>query len=298
MCVNNHIVPYFEPMGLMIDEVTPKHIQDYYESRLNCPRKDHKLSGLKPVSIKKHTQVLNQTFESALIEELVNRNPVAHVPLPRKDEDDEFDEPESVFLTAEEANRMLKAFVGHELQSLVYITLYYGLRRSEVVGMKWEAVDFEKDTIKIQHVVVKQKSIIAKDKTKSSASRRTYPLLPEVKEQLLKLREKQKQGRIDFGSAYKETDYIFTWCDGTPYRPDYVTRAFGRALRKNNIPHMRFYDLRHSTASILYDRGWELKDIQEWLRHADISTTGNIYTHISKLRKETIGKDLSNTFSF
>ena len=86
------------------------------------------------------------------------------------------------------------------------------------------------------------------------------------------------------------------WADGTPYRPDYVTRAFGKVLEKKGLPHIRFHDIRHSTASILYDKGWDLKDIQEWLGHADIGTTGNIYTHISKLRKETIGKDLGSTF--
>ncbi len=59
---------------------------------------------------------------------------------------------------------------------------------------------------------------------------------------------------------------------------------------------IRFHDVRHSTASILYDKGWKLKDIQEWLGHADISTTGNIYTHITKQRKEMIGKDLTGLF--
>ncbi len=81
---------------------------------------------------------------------------------------------------------MLEAFTGHELQPLVYVTLYYGLRRSEAVGLKWDAVDFNEGTIKIQHVIVKQKNIIAKDEDKSFASRRTYPILPEVKDILLR----------------------------------------------------------------------------------------------------------------
>ncbi|MBQ3178329.1 MAG: site-specific integrase [Clostridia bacterium] len=290
--VNRHIIPYFEPLGLTIDQVTPKHIQDYYESRLTCQRPDHKAGGLKPVSVKKHAPVLNQVFEAALIEELINRNPVTMVPLPKQEKK----EPTGKFMTAEEANRLLEAFRGHELQPLIYITLYYGLRRSEVLGLKWDAIDFEENTLRIQFTVVKQKTIIEKPATKSMTSRRVYPLLPEVKELLLRLQDKKKQDRIDFGSAYKESDYIFVWADGTPYRPDYVTRAFGKVLEKKGLPHIRFHDIRHSTASILYDKGWDLKDIQEWLGHADIGTTGNIYTHISKLRKETIGKDLGSTF--
>ena len=104
------------------------------------------------------------------------------------------------------------------------------------------------------------------------------------------------QDKAIFGNCYTESDYIFRWSDGKPYRPDYVTRTFKKVLSQNGLPDMRFHDLRHSTASILYDKGWELKDIQEWLGHADISTTGNIYTHISKMRKEKIGQDLGSLF--
>ena len=179
--VTRHIIPYFEPLGLNIDQVTPKHIQDYYESRLNCQRPDHKAGGLKPVSVKKHAPVLNQIFEAALIEELVLRNPVSVVPLPKQEKR----EPVGKFMSAEEAGRMLEAFDGHELQALINVTLYYGLRRSEVLGLKWDAVDFDSDTLKIQHTVVKQKTIIAKDSTKSMTSRRVYPLLKEVKKLLV-----------------------------------------------------------------------------------------------------------------
>ena len=287
-----HIIPYFEPLNLEICEVTPKHIMDYYESRLVCGRKDHKRRGLSHEALKKHKTVMHMVFEDALIAELVNRNPVELVPLPKR-EDEQVRE--RVFLTVEEANTMLEAFRGHDLQALVYTTLYYGLRRSEVLGLKWDAIDFDQNTLKIQHTVVKNKSVVAKDSTKSAASRRTYPLLPEVREVLLHLKEQQKDNKLLFGSAYEKNDYIFVWPDGHLYRPDYITRSFKKVLAKNGLPDMRFHDIRHSTASILYDTGWELKDIQEWLGHSDIETTGNIYTHITKARKERIGYNLAGT---
>lgn len=289
---NRHIIPYFEPMNLALADVTPRHIQEYYDSRLVCGRNDHKAGGLSLQSIRKHALVMNQVFEEALIAELVNRNPVALVPMPKREKT----EPKGNFLTVDEANKLLEAFRNHELQALVFTTLYYGLRRSEVLGLKWNAVDFEKNTLTIQHTVVKNKTVVAKDKTKSYASRRVYPLLPEVKEVLLKQKERQDANREMFGNAYIESDYIFVWDDGKQYRPDYLTRGFQRAVARHGLPPLRFHDLRHSTASILYEKGWGLKDIQEWLGHADIETTGNIYTHISKLRKEAVGKDLANTF--
>lgn len=289
--INLHMIPYFEALNLTVKQVTPQHIKDYYNSRLTCSYAPHK-TGLSARSIKKHAPILNQVFEQAIIAGLIVNNPAAVVPLPKQEKE----EPKGKFMTAEEANQMLEAFRGHELQPLVYITLYYGLRRSEVLGLKWDAVDFENNTIKIQHTVVKQSTIIAKDTTKSFSSRRTYPMLDEVREVLLSIREKQKQNREFFGDTYVESGYVFVWSDGKPYRPDYITRTFQKVLEKHGLPRLRFHDIRHSTASILYDKGWPLKDVSEWIGHADLSTTGNIYTHITMLRKENVGKDLGSLF--
>jgi len=100
-----------------------------------------------------------------------------------------------------------------------------------------------------------------------------------------------KPGGLDIQSIKKHS-----MVDGKLYRPDYITRAFQKVLKRNGFQSMRFHDLRHSTASILHDKGWTLKDIQEWVRHASIDMTADIYTHISNLRKQTMTKDLEKTF--
>jgi integrase len=165
------------------------------------------------------------------------------------------------------------------------------------LSLKWSAVDFENELIEINHTVVRGLTIEYKNKTKSQTSMRTYPLLADVKELFLKLKERQAENRKIFKKEYIESDYIFTWQDGRLYRPDYVTNAFQRVLKKHGLRRIRFHDLRHSTASILYDMGWSLKDIQDWLGHADIETTGNIYTHISNQRKQIQAKTLERTFT-
>lgn len=76
-----------------------------------------------------------------------------------------------------------------------------------------------------------------------------------------------------------------------------MTRSFQRALKRHNIPKMRFHDLRHSTASVLFDKGWDLESVKSWLRHADIETTSNIYLHISNGRKRLMAKDMAGTFT-
>ena len=114
---------------------------------------------------------------------------------------------------------------------------------------------------------------------------------------MLNLKNESQKNKKIFGKEYQNTEYIFVWPDGKPYRPDYITREFQKILKRNNFPQMRFHDLRHSCASILYDKGWELKDIQTWLGHADIETTADVYTHISNTRKNNMAKDIQHTFS-
>lgn len=291
--VERHIVPYFEPLKLSLRDIKPQHIMDYYHYKYTAGRLDGKEGGLSIPSIKKHATVIKEIFGEALIAEYIIRNPATGVKLPAKDVSTK----DKVFLNSDKANEVLAAFDGHQLQALVYTTLYYGLRRSEALGLRWSAVDFKNNTLTINHTVVKNRTIVQKDSTKTQSSHHTYMLIDDVREVLLKQKEKQERNKIEYGSAYHQSDYIFTWEDGTLFRPDYITRGFQRVLKAHGFPAMRFHDLRHSTASILYDKGWGLKDIQMWLRHSSIDVTGDIYTHIADDRRSKMAAELNSTFT-
>lgn len=291
--VDRHIVPYFEPLKLSLRDVKPQHIMDYYHYKYTAGRLDGKDGGLSIPSIKKHATVIKEIFGDAFIAEYVIKNPASGVKLPAKDVSTK----EKVFLNSGKANEVLAAFEGHQLQALVYTTLYYGLRRSEVLGLRWSAVDFKNNTLTINHTVVKNRTIVQKDSTKTQSSHHTYMLIDDVREVLLRQKAKQERNKIEYGSAYHQSDYIFTWEDGTLFRPDYITRGFQRVLKAHGFPAMRFHDLRHSTASILYDKGWGLKDIQMWLRHSSIDVTGDIYTHIADDRRSKMAAELNSTFT-
>ena len=219
------------------------HIKGYYDYKSRDGRGDKKAGGLSHASLKNHSKVLKQVLKSALLEELVDRNVAQHVPIPHTK--DEGEEKQLIFLDAEQANTLLAAFQGHRIQPILFVTLYYGLRRSEVLGLKWDAVDFEKNTITVKHVIVKSASIEAKDRTKSKKSKRTFDLLPEVRKVLLEVKAEQDANREMMGNCYQDTGHIFTWDNGLPYRPDYLTRAFQAQLKKTSLPKMRFHDLRH-----------------------------------------------------
>ena len=127
------------------------HISEYYNYKFRHGRCDNK-GGLSMCSLKAQRFVLKCIFNHALsIDEIITKNPALNVSLPKE----KVKEEHSVFLNGEQANEMLKAFEGHPLQPLVFISLCYGLRRSEVLGLKWKAISFEENTLKIEHTVVK-----------------------------------------------------------------------------------------------------------------------------------------------
>ena len=120
----------------------------------------------------------------------------------------------------------------------------------------------------------------------------------ETSSLVLVYRVEAQSRKLQLGSGYHNNDYIFKNPNGMPYRPDSLTRSFKRALERHGLPQMRYHDLRHSTASILVDKGWDINDIKEWLGHSDISTTANIYAHISHRRKVSLAKSLEGSLTF
>ncbi len=292
---NRHIIPYFSELGLRLTDLKPRHFADYYQYKSTGGRLDGKAGGLDITSVRGHAALIRTVLNDAVIFEYINGNPAQNVPVPKRARTNA-KSAKNVYMTADEANEMLRALQGEEIYPLVYVTIIYGLRKSEVLGLKWDAVDFEKNTLEIKSTVVKNKTIVYKDTTKTESSHATFELLPEIKDLLLAIRERQERNRIEYEELYTQSDYIFTQPDGRLYRPDSVTRTFQRSLKRHGLPEMRFHDLRHSTASILFDKGWDLEAVKAWLRHADVETTSNIYLHISKNRKHLLAAEIHGTF--
>lgn len=281
--INRHMIPYFEQRKTELEKLKAKQILDYCQYLQRYGRIDGK-GGLGKASVKKHLCVLKQALNDAVLYDYIAYNPALSVKLPRVAPITN----EVNFLTLAQAQKVINAFEGHNLKPVVVLALYYGLRRSEVLGLKWSAVDFENNTITINHTVVKNLTIVGKDRTKTETSRRTFQLLPECREMLNTLKTAQNVPNKD--------GYIFCWSDGRLFRPDYVTRGFQRVLIAHDLKKMRFHDLRHSTASILFERGWQLEDVKNWLGHSDIETTSNIYLHYGRCRKIMLAEGMEDMF--
>ena len=286
---DGHILPYFDQKKVPVRSLDHTMIQRYMDEKYQNGRLDGK-GGLSPRSLRLHKNIISQALDLAVQSKLIPANPCQFVELPQNVRY------ESTFYNAKQLQDLFKAFQGDELLPLVKITALYGLRRSELLGLQWDSIDFERKTMTIRHTVSKVTEVVAKDKTKNASSRRSFPLTAEADAIFHRAKELEQQNRAAFGREYQENSYIFKWPDGHPYSPDYISHHFAKVLKKQGLPHIRFHELRHSCASLLIDMGFTLKDVQEWLGHSDIKMTANIYAHLDTARKNTIADSLAGKF--
>lgn len=201
-------------------------------------------------------------------------------------------------------NELLVAIKDTPIKLPVFLALYYGLRRSEALGIKWDAVDFENKTIIIRHTISQTKvdgklQIVAEDKTKNQSSYRTLPLIPEIEEILLEEKANQEYNKKVFKKSYlNDNGYVCVNADGSILKPDYVSHKFNQILKDNNLKSIRFHDLRHSCASLLLSNKVSMKDIQIWLGHSSYNTTANIYTHVDVESKQNSALVIGSSLNF
>ncbi len=274
--IKSKINAYFDERfpGLKLRELTPKHIQDYYTYEMNeC--------GVSANTVIHRHANIRKALQYAVRTGLLDYNPADRVERPKKEKF------AGNIYNEKELEQLFEVVKDDPIELGVILAAFYGLRRSEVVGLRWDAIDFEQKTITIRHTVTQvslngKSSVISKDRTKTKSSYRTLPLVKPFEDLLYRLKAQQAENRKLCGNAYckKYVDYIYVNEMGERVKPNYITQHFPLILKKNNLKKIRFHDLRHSCASLLYANGVSLREIQEWLGHSDISTTSNIYTHL------------------
>ncbi len=278
--INKHVYPYFSAKKMKLRDLSAGSISEYYHFKLS--------EGLSPSTIKKHHANIRKCLQYALTEDLISVNYADRVELPKAEQYN------ASFFDAQQIKILLEKAKGSDIEHIIILCVYYGLRRSEVLGLKWDAVNFNDNTIRICNTVTYMKNICEKERTKNKASNRTLPLIPAVREYLTKLKEHQSENRSLFGNSYYDSAYICVKKDGSRITPYAASSKFSSFLKRNRLPHIRLHDLRHSCASLLIAQGVDIKIIQEWLGHSSIATTGNIYGHLQFKQKISTGTVLEN----
>lgn len=255
-----HLMTYFKPLHLTLEQVTPRTIAKYTDTKLE--------EGQSANSIRKHLVILNGVYKEALRYGEVRSNPCTDISV--KDDRDEF---EGQAYTPETAKKLLSAVKNDPIEPAVYLGLYLGLRRSEVIGLRWSDVDFEGNVVHVRNTVVRFSTISEQEKTKNHTSRRDLYLPLGLKNYLLDLKNSP-------GENFGKTSHICQWPDGKTYQPDYISRRFHKVLERSGLPMIRFHDLRHTAGSMLINNGQSILQVQNFLGHKKASTTLNIYSHI------------------
>jgi len=289
--VHKHIIPYFALRKILLRNLSPIHLQEYYGHLIRDGRLNGK-GGLSPNTVKRHHANISKCLDYAMKLNLIPYSPATRVELPKATRY------QGTYYNANETQKLLSMCKGDPLEPAIVLAAFYGLRRSEVIGLKWDAVDFINGTLHIRHTVVKVRGggYHAKDKTKNASSQRTLPLIPIVRKYLLEVRQQQEEDKKIQPNDYYDSGYICVKRDGSLLRPDFVSQHFPLLLKKKGLRAIRFHDLRHSAATNLLASGCSMKEIQEWLGHADIGTTMNTYAHIDMTMKRNIADKLESAF--
>ena len=285
--INYRIRNYFSSHKIKLKELQPIHIQDFYTSMLN--------DGLSSNTVIHYHAIIRKSLDYAFKMNMIQSNVADKVQRPKVEQFI------GNFYSENELNTLFEKSKDDPLELIIFLTAFYGLRRSEIAGLKWNAIDFENNTVSIKHTIVQfsikgERQILGKDRTKNKTSYRTLPLVPEVAEVLKKFKSIQDSNKqlCKKSYNYKYEEYICVDSLGNIIRPDFITKHFNRLLKSNNLRVIRFHDLRHSCASLLLARGIALKEIQEWLGHSNFNTTANIYAHLDTNVKQKSANILSN----
>lgn len=272
MMATRIIIPYFETLNIKLKELTTEDIQEFYSAQLE---------RVSANTVIHYHAVIHRALKYAVKIKTIQSNPAVNVERPRKEKFI------GSFYDKKEINTLFDIIQGNPLEVAIKLAAFYGLRREEIIGLKWTAIDFENNTLTIQHTVTEcnldGKHIeVASDTAKTDSSLRTMPLVTNFREMLLAKKEKQEHYRKLCGRSYcKEyLDYIFVNEMGERWKPRYLSDGFKRILEQNGLRRIRFHDLRHTCASLLLANNVPMKKIQEWLGHSDFSTTANNYAHL------------------
>lgn len=284
-CIHTVITPYFRTSNVPLEELSPVDLTLFYKA---CKSRTYRGRPIKGNTIRHYHAVIHKALQDAVVTfRLLQYNPADYVVAPK------VDNYVAPYADTDELNELVNELMHSSICIPVIFAAFYGMRRSEALGIRKMAIDRKKKTITVCHTVVEvsymgKHKIIRKDRTKNKKSFRTYPLVPQVENILDWELQRQAEQRQLMGNTYymADQDYICLDAKGHLLRPDYVTNKFKELVDKRGLKQITFHGLRHSCASMLYEHGQDMKKIQEWLGHSTPVTTETIYAHLNVKHKD------------
>jgi integrase len=277
-----HLVPGIG--HLQLQKLAPQHLQRFYAKKLE--------EGLSPTSVIGLHKVLHLALEKAVRWNLVPRNVCEAVDPPRRARY------EFHTLNEEQIQQFLKAASGHRLEALFVLSLASGMRRGELMALKWQDVNFSAGTLQVRRILTHMpaklngKGGYVEAEPKTEKSRRSIVIAPFALEMLRHHRACQLEAKLKAGPAWKENDLVFcSSVGGHLHTSRDVFTQFKKLLAQAGLPDIRFHDLRHTSATILLSLGIHPKVVQEMLGHSQIGITMDVYSHaLPTMQADAVGK--------
>ncbi len=298
---------YVEPGKLTVGDFLKRWLEDYARPNL-APRTferydeivqkrlipdlgAHKLSKLQPVhivsaetawrqklaprTVLKFHRLLHKALQDAVKWQILGRNPVAAIELPVGRGQ------EMRFLNREEVQRLLKAAKDSPWFALLVTAIYTGMRRGELLGLKWDDIDLRADSVSVRRTLQRLKGgALVFGEPKTHRSSRTVSLPSVVVEVLRQYRKQQVERRLELGADYHDNGLVFANDLGAPVSEGELRGAFARLLKASGLPTIRFHDLRHTMATLMLAQGVHPKVVSERLGHSTVNITLDTYSHV------------------
>lgn len=265
IAINKHLSP---ALGhLTLGELTPVHVQRYMANKVG--------EGLSNTTVRYHHKVLRKALNVATDWGYVVRN-VALKATPPKPNDFEY-----AVWSVEESKRFLDC-LGNDRNFALYATvLLTGMRRGEVLGLKWRDINWETQTISIRRQIVNTQAGVVVKSVKTDRSKRPITIGPRLVQILTDHRERQVAERLQ-AKVWTDNDWVFPNREGRYTDPNNLARRhFKRVIRESGVTNIRFHDLRHTHITHLLESGVHLKVASERAGHSSVSITGDIYSHVT-----------------
>lgn len=268
------ICPYFREKKVKLVELSPHDIQEFY--RLKMDRDD-----ISANTIRHYQAYLHRALDYAVKMGLRKDNPADRVELPKKEKH------MANFLPRDGIKKLLEASRGTSIETVVRLAVWFGLRRGEILGLKWEDIDFTNHILSVNRAVSRGEKLIVKQ-PKTPTSIRCFALTEEMTDYFKAVLARQEDNRKRLGHHYMREYEGFVCVNekGKLLRPDYVSTHLPMLCEKNGLPRIKLHELRHSNISLLLEQGASMKEAQVWAGHSDYSTTANIYAHVNAVQMQ------------
>jgi integrase len=279
--IRNHIAK--EIGDVKLKDLKTRHLQEILNDRFD--------NGLNSGSVKLIYAVANKGLKQAVKEKLIYNNPAKAIELPKKQEEQKLHT-----WNKKQVNEFLARAKDHRYYMIFFLAVNTGMRRGELLGLKWEDIDFNKKRLEVKRQAIRTDKGIILKKPKTEAGNRVIPITDNIIKELKKHKIRQNENKLALGSNYKDRDLVNCNKVGKPINPVNTYIEFKKISRSINLPEIKLHDLRHTFSSLFLENGGNIKTLQQILGHSSISVTMDTYSHVTDEMLDSAAKNMDSMY--